>query len=38
MDQLLDKAIADLSERLSVGRSAIEVLCFEQVTWADASL
>lgn len=38
MDQLVEKALADLSERLSLERSAIEVLGFEQVTWPDASL
>lgn len=38
MDQLVEKAVADLSERLSIERSKIEVLGFEQVTWPDASL
>jgi hypothetical protein len=38
MDQLVDTAMADLAERLSLERSAVEVLGFEQVTWPDASL
>ena len=38
VDQLVEKAVADLTERLSLERSAIEVLGFEQVSWPDASL
>jgi hypothetical protein len=38
MDPLVEEAVADLADRLSLERAAIELLGFEQVTWPDASL
>jgi hypothetical protein len=35
---LVDQAIADLAQRLSIGASEIELVRFEAVTWPDSSL
>jgi hypothetical protein len=37
-EAVVDQAVADLAERLSVDPAEIEVASFEQVTWNDGSL